>query len=75
MAAREEYATENAQMKALIRDIHSKAVTNGEKRQMINLSTGPSACYMRKYYGRFPAIRMPMKEPLNNISSYLRKLQ
>ena len=55
----------NAQMKALMRDVYRNAVTNGEKRQRINLSTGPSANYMRKFYRRHPAIRMRSAETVD----------
>ena len=52
-------------MKALMRDIHTKAVNNGEKRQKINVRSGPSADYMRKLYGRHPAIRMRTAETVD----------
>ena len=34
-------------VKAIIRDIHSRAVEDGEKRKKINEVSGPSAKYMR----------------------------
>ena len=37
---------DNLVVKAIIRDIHSRAVTNGENRKPINEISGPSAKYM-----------------------------
>ena len=45
---------DNLVVKAIIRDIHSCAVTNGEKRKPINEIPGPSAKYMVVFYARHP---------------------
>ena len=46
----------NNHVKALIREIHSRAVEAGEKRQQLNSSLGPSPKYMRAFYKRHPKL-------------------
>ena len=40
------------QMKAIIRDIHQRAINSGKKRATINIETGPSRKYMRSFFKR-----------------------
>ena len=42
--------------RSIMRDIHSKAVSSGEKRQKINPKTGPSAKYLRGFLNRHPMV-------------------
>ena len=50
---------QNTQLtKAIIRDIHERAVSRGEKRQPINPVNGPSAKFMRGLFKRHPLLRM-----------------
>ena len=49
-------------VKAIIRDIHSRAVEDGEKRKKINKVSGPSAKYTRGFYGRHPEISKRLGE-------------
>ena len=49
-------------VKAIIRDIHSRAVEDGEKRKKINEVSGPSAKYMRGFYERHPEISKRLAE-------------
>ena len=49
-------------VKTIIRDIHSRAVEDGEKRKKINEVSGPSAKYMRGFYERHPEISKRLAE-------------
>ena len=42
------------QVKAIIREIHQRALNRGEKRQTINSQVGPSKKYMQGFYSRHP---------------------
>ena len=55
----------NNHVKALIREIHSQAVENGEKRQPMNSVTGPSAKFMRNFYQRYPALSYRSSETVD----------
>ena len=46
----------NKNIKAPIRELHSKAIERGEKRQKINPISGPSAKFMRNFYKRHPTL-------------------
>ena len=48
---------ENHAVKATIRDIHAKVVKQGEKRQPINMTDGPSKKFMRGFYSRHPFLK------------------
>ena len=48
---------ENHAVKAIIRDIHAKVVKQGEKRQPINMTDGPSKKSMRAFYSRHPSLK------------------
>ena len=49
-------------VKAIIRDIRSRAVEDGEKRKKINEVSGPSVKYMRGFYERHPEISKRLAE-------------
>ena len=61
-------------VKVIIRDIHSHAVEDGEKRKKINEVSGPSAKYMRGFYERHPEISKRLTERVDpgriNIARY-----
>ena len=44
-------------VKAIIHDIHAKAVEKGEKNQPINQAVGPSKEFMRGFYSRHPSLK------------------
>ena len=44
------------QVKAIIREIHQRAVETGEKRQSRNPEVGPSKKYMQGFYCRCPSL-------------------
>ena len=56
---------ENKSIKAMMRDIHMKAVEAGEKRQPLNYASGPSAKFMRSFYQRHPQCRYRMSESVD----------
>ena len=53
------------QVKALIRELHAKAVEKGEKRRTINGVKGPSFKYMREFYKRHPKLSMRSAESVD----------
>ena len=44
------------QVKAIIREIHQRALNRGEKRQAINSQVGPSKKYIKGFYSRHPKL-------------------
>ena len=48
---------DNHAVKAIIRDIHVKAVEQGEKRQPINMTDSPSKKIMRGFFSRHPSLK------------------
>ena len=48
---------DNHALKAIICDIHAKAVEQGEKLQPINMTDGPSKKFMRGFHSRHPSIK------------------
>lgn len=52
----------NTEIKALIREIHQRALDGGAKRQSNISPTGPSAKYMRSFYKRHPTLADRMAE-------------
>ncbi len=56
------FCLQNHEIKALIREIHAKAVAKGEKRQKINPVDGPSDKFMRGFYERRPDLRPRLAE-------------
>ena len=55
----------NTNVKGLIREIHSKSVQKGEKRQPINSISGPSAKFMRGFYKRHPSLSYRSSESVD----------
>ena len=52
----------NKQVKAIIRAIHCKAVAEGQSRQPINIVSGPSSRYMKRFYTRHPLLKRRQAE-------------
>ena len=48
---------DTANVKSIIRDIHARALAEGEKRQPVNPVNGPSAKFMRGLFKRHPLLR------------------
>ena len=44
-------------LKAIIFGIHAKAVEQGQKHHLINITDGPSKKCMRRFYSRHPSLK------------------